>query len=161
MSFSFQIIYDKIYLKTKKHAIIQCTSLFYISNNWAMKNFSGLTPGNFSAIYKKCATVAPPIFPMVSISKQGRKIHCLISESCQAYLPLGIIFITVILRSSSHGPILPGDSYCTNKLYIDVFFSIMPAKTKLMKINNCGCMCCRLKARVLTSLVFCRNYRMK
>lgn len=87
-----------------------------------MKYFSGLIPGNFSAIYKKCATVAPPIFPLVSISKEGRKIYCLISESCQAYLPLGIILITVILRSSSHGPILPGASHCTNKLCIAVFF---------------------------------------
>lgn len=87
-----------------------------------MKCFSGLIPGNFSTIYKKCAAVAPPIFPMVSISIEGRRIYCLRSESCQADLPLGIIFITVILRSSSHGPILPGASHCTNKLCIAVFF---------------------------------------
>lgn len=87
-----------------------------------MKYFFGLIPGNLSAINKKCATVAPPIFRMVSISKEGRKIYCLRSESCHADLPLGIIFITVILTSSSHRPIFCGTSHCSNKLCIAVFF---------------------------------------
>lgn len=86
-----------------------------------MKYFSGLIPGNFSATHKKCAAVVPPILPMVSISKEGWKIYCLMSDSCQADLPLGIIFIGVILRSSSHGPILPGASHCINKLGLAVF----------------------------------------
>lgn len=124
-----------------------------------MKFFSGLIPGKFSAIYKKCAAVAPPIFPMISISKEGRRIYCLGSESCQVDLPLGIVFIAVILRSSNYGPVLPCAIHCSNKsISFSPFFSIMAAKIKLMKIKTNLCtIYCRLKARAAISSVFCKN----